>query len=37
MEKDRINGSEALLRCLAFEGVDTVFGYPGEAVRKVTD
>lgn len=37
MEKDRINGSEALLRCLAFEGVDTVFGYPGGQIMPVYD
>lgn len=34
---ERITGSEALLRTLIAEGVDTVFGYPGGAVIPVYD
>ena len=34
---DRISGSEALLRSLIAEGVDTIFGYPGGAVIPVYD
>lgn len=33
----RISGSEALLRCLVAEGVDTLFGYPGGAIMPVYD
>ena len=29
MEKQKITGSEALLKALIAEGVDTIFGYPG--------
>ena len=29
MEKQKITGSEALLKSLIAEGVDTIFGYPG--------
>lgn len=33
----RVSGSEALLRALIREGVDTVFGYPGGAIMPVYD
>ena len=32
-----IAGSEAVLRCLLEEGVDTIFGYPGGAIMPVYD
>lgn len=35
--KDRITGSEALMRSLVNEGVDTVFGYPGGSIMPVFD
>ncbi len=35
--KDRISGSEALLRSLLCEGVDLIFGYPGGAIMPVYD
>ncbi|MCU0357900.1 MAG: biosynthetic-type acetolactate synthase large subunit [Cyclobacteriaceae bacterium] len=35
--KQSISGSEALLRCLVAEGVDTLFGYPGGAIMPVYD
>ena len=34
---EQISGSEALLRSLIREGVDTVFGYPGGAIMPVYD
>ena len=34
---DNISGSEALIRSLINEGVDTVFGYPGGAIMPVFD
>ena len=34
---DRINGAEAVIRCLLEEGVDTIFGYPGGAIMPVYD
>jgi len=37
MEKQKITGSEALLKALAAEGVDTIFGYPGGAIIPVYD
>lgn len=37
MEKKQITGSEALLRTLIEEGVDTIFGYPGGAIMPVYD
>lgn len=37
MEKQKITGSEALLKSLIAEGVDTIFGYPGGAVIPVYD
>ena len=30
-----INGSQALMRALVAEGVDTIFGYPGGAIMPV--
>lgn len=35
--KQKISGSEALLRCLVEEGADTIFGYPGGAIMPVYD
>lgn len=35
--KNKINGSEALLRSLINEGVDTIFGYPGGQIMPVFD
>ncbi|MBL7839356.1 MAG: biosynthetic-type acetolactate synthase large subunit [Cyclobacteriaceae bacterium] len=35
--KQKISGSEALLRCLVAEGVDVLFGYPGGAIMPVYD
>jgi acetolactate synthase I/II/III large subunit len=32
-----VNGSQALMRCLVAEGVDTIFGYPGGAIMPVYD
>jgi acetolactate synthase-1/2/3 large subunit len=32
-----VTGAEALLKCLAEEGVDTIFGYPGGAIMPVYD
>ncbi|MDR1357096.1 MAG: biosynthetic-type acetolactate synthase large subunit [Tannerellaceae bacterium] len=37
MDKNLITGSEALLRTLVAEGVDTVFGYPGGQVIPLYD
>ncbi|QKG79372.1 biosynthetic-type acetolactate synthase large subunit [Tenuifilum thalassicum] len=34
---NKITGSEAILRCLIEEGVDTVFGYPGGAIMPIYD
>jgi acetolactate synthase-1/2/3 large subunit len=36
-QKQKISGSEALLRCLVAEGVDVLFGYPGGAIMPVYD
>ena len=33
----RISGSEAVIRCLLAEGVDTLYGYPGGAIMPVYD
>ena len=33
----KLNGSEILIRCLAEQGVDTIFGYPGGAILNVYD
>ena len=30
-------GSEAVMRCLEAEGVDTIFGYPGGAIMPIYD
>lgn len=35
--KEKISGSEALLRCLVAENVDVLFGYPGGAIMPVYD
>src|SRR5258707_8432610 len=35
--KQKISGSEALLRCLVAEQVDIIFGYPGGAIMPVYD
>ncbi|MDR1556475.1 MAG: biosynthetic-type acetolactate synthase large subunit [Tannerellaceae bacterium] len=37
MDKKQITGSEALLRTLIAEGVDTIFGYPGGQVIPLYD
>ena len=37
METKKITGSEAFLRTLIAEGVDTIFGYPGGAIIPVYD
>jgi acetolactate synthase-1/2/3 large subunit len=34
---ERISGSEALMRSLLAEGVDTIFGYPGGAIMPIYD
>ena len=34
---ERMSGSEAVLRCLLEEGVDTIFGYPGGAIMPIYD
>lgn len=34
---ERISGSEAMVRCLLAEGVDTLYGYPGGAIMPVYD
>lgn len=33
----KINGAEAVIKCLIAEGVDTMFGYPGGAIMPVYD
>lgn len=37
MSKEKISGSEALMRSLEHEGVQTLFGYPGGAIMPVFD
>ena len=37
MEKQKITGSEALLKALVAEGVDTIFGYPGGQAIPIYD
>ncbi len=37
ISKEKITGSESLVRCLLQEGVDTIFGYPGGAIMPVYD
>src|SRR5688572_26122950 len=36
-EKKLITGSEAVIRSLLAEGVDTIFGYPGGAIMPIYD
>src|SRR5690554_5733580 len=33
----RITGAEAVIKCLLAEGVDTIFGYPDNAIMPVYD
>ena len=35
--KERISGSEAVIRCLLEEGVEVLYGYPGGAIMPVYD
>ena len=35
--KERISGSEAIVRCLLAEGVNVLYGYPGGAIMPVYD
>src|SRR6056300_810351 len=35
--KERMSGSEAVVRCLLEEGVDVLYGYPGGAIMPVYD
>lgn len=35
--KEKISGSEAIIKCLLAEGVKTMFGYPGGAIMPVYD
>ena len=35
--KERITGSEAIVRCLLAEGVEVLYGYPGGAIMPVYD
>lgn len=37
VEKIKITGAEAVLKCLIAESVDTIFGYPGGAIMPVYD
>lgn len=34
---ERMSGSEAIIKCLLAEGVDTLYGYPGGAIMPVYD
>ena len=34
---ERMNGAEAVIRCLLAEGVDLIYGYPGGAIMPVYD
>ena len=36
-ERENISGSEAVMRALACEKVDTIFGYPGGAIMPIYD
>ena len=36
-KEESISGSEAVIRSLLNEGVDTVFGYPGGAIMPIYD
>ena len=33
----KVQGSEAIIKCLIQEGVDTIYGYPGGAIMPVYD
>ena len=33
----RVSGSEAIVKCLLAEGIDTIYGYPGGAIMPVYD
>ena len=35
MATQRISGSEAVIKSLLEEGVDTIFGYPGGAIMPI--
>ena len=35
--KELISGSEALMRSLEYQGVKTIFGYPGGSIMPVFD
>ncbi len=37
MADDQMNGSQILLKALAEQGVDVIFGYPGGAVLPIYD
>ncbi len=37
VKTERITGSEAILKCLIQEGIETIFGYPGGAIMPVYD
>jgi acetolactate synthase-1/2/3 large subunit len=37
LETEYISGAEAVLKCLIYEGIDTIFGYPGGAIMPVYD
>ena len=37
IEKNRITGAEAVIRCLLEENVDLIYGYPGGAIMPVYD
>ena len=37
MEKERITGAEAMMRSLEFQGVKTLFGYPGGSIMPTFD
>ena len=37
MKKEKISGSEALMRSLEHQGVETLFGYPGGSIMPVYD
>lgn len=33
----QINGSQIMIECLLEQGVDTIFGYPGDSILNVYD
>lgn len=37
IKTERLTGSEAILKCLVSEGIETIFGYPGGAIMPVYD